>query len=52
MRDDYLSADWARHHGAVKTSVDKLIKTIATGWVRLNAYQFDAPWRHEPCVHD
>lgn len=52
MRDDYLSADWARHHGDVKTSVNKLIKTIATGWARLNAYQFDAPWRHEPRAHD
>ncbi len=48
MRDDYLSADWARHHSSIATSFNKLITTIATGFVRLNARQFDAPWRHEP----
>lgn len=48
MRDDYLSADWARHHGSVTDNFNKLVTTIATSLARLNAYQFDAPWRHEP----
>ncbi len=48
MRDDYLSADWARHHGHVAASFNKLAASIAKSLARLNAYQFDAPWRHDP----
>lgn len=51
MRDDFLSADWARHHGSVSAGFNKLITRIAVGWERLTANQFDAPWRDGRRTH-
>lgn len=52
MRDDFLSADWANHHGEMSNGIDRLIKSIALAFKALHAYQFDAPWKHEKCSND
>ena len=48
MRDDYLSADWSRHHASVSRDLHKLSQVIAVALAKLHRVQFDAPWRHEP----
>jgi hypothetical protein len=50
MRDDYLSADWANSHGQFTTAFGALLRAISTAFERLNAIQFDAPWKHEPAI--
>ncbi|QNA83443.1 hypothetical protein G4G27_05075 [Sphingomonas sp. So64.6b] len=45
MRDDYQSAAWADHHGELSAAVDRLFHAIGHTFNRLNAQQFDAPWR-------
>ena len=47
MRDDYLSADWARHHREASGALHRLFKAVAVSLARLNAIQYDAPWKHE-----
>ena len=47
MRDDFLSADWAAHHHKLSRDIHKVFSTILVGLAWLNAYQFDAPWRHD-----
>lgn len=51
MRDDFLTRDWADSHDRVPASINALIHAIAHGLRRLNARQFDAPWKHEPRSH-
>lgn len=48
MRDDYLSTDWARHHRETSRAIHKLAHRAWIAMARLNAIQFDAPWRHAP----
>ncbi|MEG3088636.1 hypothetical protein [Sphingomonas sp. PB4P5] len=48
MRDDFLGRDWADNHHSLSDGIHKLFKTMAIGLQRLNAYQFDAPWKHAP----
>jgi hypothetical protein len=45
MRDDFLTRDWADHHGSFAVDINKLLRTISTNLARLHEYQFDAPWR-------
>jgi len=45
MRDDYLSAEWSSGHHQLSAAIHKAIKLVAQSFDRLNAYQFDAPWR-------
>lgn len=52
MRDDFLSADWANHHGEMSNGIDRLVKSIALALTALFAYQFDAPWKHDKCDSD
>lgn len=47
MRDDYLSRDWADHHHRTSGGLAALFAAIGTGLARLNAYEFDAPWRRD-----
>lgn len=52
MRDDFLSRDWAEHHGSMSDGVGQLIDRFWAGLKRLHARQFDAPWkaaRRERC---
>ncbi|WP_375288112.1 hypothetical protein [Sphingomonas sp.] len=51
MRDDFLSADWAREHRKTGRDFHKVLKHIARAWVRLSAIQFDAPWRRRATRH-
>lgn len=48
MRDDYLSADWADHHRQASRAIHKLVHRAWLAMIRLNAIQFDAPWRRQP----
>lgn len=48
MRDDFLSADWARHHHDLSGGLHKLLAIVAASMERLHRAQFDAPWKHEP----
>lgn len=45
MRDDFLTRDWADNHNRLSGSINKVIAAIGHGFVRLNAKQFDAPWK-------
>ena len=47
MRDDYLSADWARSHGQFTDALSAFFHTVGTSLKRLNAIQYDAPWKRE-----
>lgn len=47
MRDDYLSADWSRHHDAATGALHRLLKTLAVSFERLHAIQYDAPWKRQ-----
>ncbi|MEO7688578.1 MAG: hypothetical protein ABIS51_04775 [Sphingomonas sp.] len=47
MRDDYLSAEWSSNHHQVSAAIHKAISVVAKSFERLNAYQFDAPWRDQ-----
>lgn len=49
MRDDFLSRDWADHHGEMSSGITKLFRIITESFERLHAYQFDAPWRDTKC---
>ncbi|MGY4398881.1 hypothetical protein ACVWZA_004091 [Sphingomonas sp. UYAg733] len=46
MRDDYQSQAWADHHGELSAAIGRLFHAIGHSLDRLNAQQFDAPWRH------
>ena len=46
MRDDFLGRDWADNHHSLSDGIHKLFKAMAVGFERLNAYQFDSPWKH------
>lgn len=45
MRDDYLTSDWAAEHRRASGFFHKLASAFLQGIERLNARQFDAPWR-------
>lgn len=45
MRDGFESRYWAEHHDAFSTGVAGLFAKALTAFERLNAIQFDAPWR-------
>lgn len=47
MRDDSLTADWGRHHGTFTDGIRTLLATFDRSFRKLNAHQFDAPWRHD-----
>lgn len=48
MHDDYLSAAWAAHHRSTSSTIHKLFRDFVHAMARLNARQFDAPWRRLP----
>jgi hypothetical protein len=50
MRDDFLSADWAHSHHRLTDAIGALLRTISVALARLNAIQYDAPWKHDPAV--
>ncbi|WP_160296695.1 hypothetical protein [Sphingomonas sp. ERG5] len=45
MRDDFHSQAWADHHGDLTSAINKAFRGFMVGFERLNALQFDAPWR-------
>jgi hypothetical protein len=47
MHDDFESAAWSEHHARLSGSIHKLAADIMAGFTRLNAIQFDAPWRRD-----
>ncbi|MES2338994.1 MAG: hypothetical protein V4537_12930 [Pseudomonadota bacterium] len=47
MRDDFLTAEWARDHGRLTDALATIVTTVRTSLATLNAYHFDAPWRHD-----
>ncbi len=51
MRDDYLTQDYADRRPTMTASIAALFRAIGIGLARLNARQFDAPWRPRalPC---
>lgn len=50
MRDDFLSADWAHGHRQLTDGLRALFRTISVALARLNAIQYDAPWKHDPAI--
>lgn len=51
MRDDFLTSGWADHRGGLIDGLHKLLVLTRQSFDRLNAYQFDAPWRREQSKH-
>lgn len=47
MRDDFHGQVWAEHHKRVADMIHKIFTATMAAFVRLNATQFDAPWKHE-----
>lgn len=48
MCEDYSSIDWADHHSALSSAIARAVDKLAYAFKRLNAIQYDAPWR---CKH-
>lgn len=48
MRDDFLSADWGRHHHEMSNGITDFIKSIVEAFATLTARQFEAPWKKDP----
>jgi hypothetical protein len=46
MDRDYASAVWADNHRHLSTGIVRFFKSIAHAFRRLNAIEYDAPWRH------
>jgi hypothetical protein len=46
MDHDFTGRTWAEHHQQSSASIAALIDKVAYAFKRLNALQYDAPWRH------
>jgi len=51
MRDDYYSAAWTDNRKQLSTTIVAAIHKVVQGMNQVfawkNAYDFDAPWRHQ-----
>lgn len=45
MQSDFESAAWAESHKRMSDTIGALIDKAAYAFRRLNAIQYDAPWR-------
>lgn len=53
MRDDFLSQNWAEHHGRLSTFLGDLLDQTRIAFERLVARAYDAPWRTDVrCARD
>ena len=43
--EDFQSPAWADHHATFGATIHKLLHDLRIGFERLNAYEFDAPWK-------
>jgi hypothetical protein len=48
MRDDFHSQAWAENHRQLSTAIHKLGRSVFAVFEKLQALQFDAPWRVRP----
>jgi hypothetical protein len=46
MHHDFDSAAWADNHHHVSGGFARLFKSLAHAFRRLNAIEYDAPWRN------
>ena len=46
MDRDYASAAWADNHQHLSTVIRRFFKSMAHVFKRLNAIEYDAPWRY------
>jgi len=46
MQEDFNGPVWAEQHQQVSTMIHKLFSKTAAVFIRLNAFQYDAPWQH------
>lgn len=47
MSHDYDDAVWADHHQHVSAGLARLFADVASAFRRLNAIEYDAPWKKE-----
>ena len=45
MIEDFASREWAENHQRFSEDVVNALRNLWRGFERLNAAQFDAPWR-------
>jgi hypothetical protein len=45
VRDDFYSQAWAGNHQHLSKTIHKLVRAAMDAFDRLQAHQFDAPWR-------
>jgi hypothetical protein len=46
MDHDFAGRTWAEHHHRSSNAIAALIEKLAYAFERLNALQYEAPWRH------
>jgi hypothetical protein len=51
MRDEIDSRLWVAHHQAFSDTVGAFLARLGEGFRRLQAIQYDAPWRHAEPPH-
>lgn len=49
MDRDFGGANWAQNHQHLSDGISALFHKLAYGFRRLQAIQYDAPWRHKSC---
>jgi hypothetical protein len=45
MNEDFSSKVWAGNHHVMSAGIAKALADIGVAMQKLNAYQYDAPWR-------
>ena len=49
MGRDFDSDAWAESHTHLSDAITRLIDKLGYGFRRLQAIQYDAPWKHKCC---
>ena len=47
MRDEIFDREYQAGRAALNASIDRVIDGLARSLKVLNAFQFDAPWKHD-----
>lgn len=45
MNEDFSRLEWADHHLVLSSGIANALTQIGIAMKKLNAYQYDAPWR-------
>ena len=51
MRDDFYSRTWSERGSEVSEAIVRFLRLLAVSFERLNAIQFEAPWKAQTDHH-